>query len=95
MSDSQHREMGEISRLPARERAVRYRQLADRHVRLAARTQTPEAKEAHLQLAALWARLSGQAERQANVEDGHGADWPGAGAPGEAPPADDGSGSSA
>jgi len=76
MSDSQHTNLGDFSGLRPGERAAHYRQLAERHLRLAARIEATEAKEAHLQLAALWARLSRQAERQAEAEEGRGSGSP-------------------
>lgn len=68
MSDTQHTVLLDVSGLPPAERARRYRELADRHLRLGQRMISAEASAAHLELAALWTRLATEAERQAHVD---------------------------
>ena len=62
MSDTQHNGSADLSALPATERAARYRELADMHLRLGGAALVEEARAAHLELAALWTRLASQAE---------------------------------
>lgn len=64
MSDTQHIGEGDFSGLPPGERAARYRELADMHLRLGGAALVEEARAAHLELAALWTRLATQAELQ-------------------------------
>ena len=66
MSDTSHSVMADLSDLPPAERAGRYRECADMHLRLAEEAQAGEARAAHLELAALWTRLATQAEHQAS-----------------------------
>jgi hypothetical protein len=61
MSGTQHSEVGDLSGLPADERARRYRELAHMHVGMSEGA-VAEARTAHLELAALWMRLAAQAE---------------------------------
>lgn len=58
----------DVSGLPPDERARRYRELADRHLRLGSRMTSADATAAHLELAALWTRLATEAERQAHAD---------------------------
>lgn len=64
MSETPHFGPVDPSTLPARERADHYRALAVQHVRLSRAAAGEEARAAHLELAALWMRLTAQAERQ-------------------------------
>lgn len=64
MSDTQHIGERDFSGLPPDERAARYRDLADMHLRLGGAALVAEARAAHLELAALWTRLATQAELQ-------------------------------
>lgn len=67
MSESQHRDLGDLSNLPPQERARHYRELADMHLSRAQATPMDEARAAHLELAALWTRLASQADHQAEL----------------------------
>jgi hypothetical protein len=67
VSDTQHIGDGDLAHLTASERAAHYRELVDRHLALARTTTAPEAQAAHLELAALWTRLAGEADRQAQA----------------------------
>jgi hypothetical protein len=64
MSETPHFGPIDPSAQPARERADRYRALAAQHVALGKAAPGAEARAAHLELAALWTRLSAQAEHQ-------------------------------
>lgn len=65
MSDSEHSDANELASRSPGERAARYRELADMHLKVAASSKAPEARASHLELAALWTRLAAQADRQA------------------------------
>lgn len=65
MSDTQHTTLTDVAGLPPEARASRYREVAERHLELGRTSTVPEARAAHLELAALWMRLSSEAERQA------------------------------
>ncbi len=65
MSDTQHSDLGDLTAQPPSERAARYRELADMHLRLGQSAAAPEARAAHLELAALWTRLAAQADHLA------------------------------
>jgi hypothetical protein len=67
MSESQHRDVGDLSNLPPQERARHYRELADMHLGRAEAARMDEARAAHLELAALWTRLATQADHQAEL----------------------------
>lgn len=54
----------ELSELPPRERALRYRELAREQRRLADGSDIPDIRRTHLELGAMWSRLASQAERQ-------------------------------
>jgi hypothetical protein len=64
MSETPHSDLLDLSGLPSCERAARYRELADLHLRLGQAAILAEARASHLELAALWTRLAAQAERQ-------------------------------
>lgn len=59
----------EFSRRPGAERAARYRELADMHLRYGEQAHDPAARASHLELAALWTRLAAQAEHQPDDPD--------------------------
>ena len=69
MSDSQHRDLGDLSNLPPQERARHYRELADMHLGRAGSARMDDARAAHLELAALWTRLATQADHQADLTE--------------------------
>lgn len=66
----------EIGDLPARERAARYKDLAQSQRELADGCELPEIRATHLELAAMWSRLAEEAER--HVEPASRADAEGA-----------------
>jgi len=68
MSDTQHIDELDLSGLPSSERAARYRELADMHLRLGQAAILAEARASHLELAALWTRLAAQAVRHSAEE---------------------------
>jgi hypothetical protein len=68
MSATPHSDLLDLSGLPSSERAARYRELADMHLRLGQAAILAEARASHLELAALWTRLAAQAERQSAEE---------------------------
>jgi len=53
----------EVGDLPPRERAARYRDLAQAQCELAEASELPEIRATHLELAAMWSRLAEEAER--------------------------------
>lgn len=67
MSDTPQIAGGDPGDLPPASRAAHYRDLADRHLSLAGVTAAADARAAHLELAALWTRLAGEADRQAKA----------------------------
>lgn len=59
----------EVGDLPARERAARYRELAQAQCELAEACDLPEIRATHLELAAMWGRLAEEAERRLEPDD--------------------------
>ncbi|HVI33969.1 hypothetical protein [Phenylobacterium sp.] len=57
----------EIGDLPPRQRATRYKDLAQAQRELADACDLPEIRATHLELAAMWARLAEEAERHADT----------------------------
>lgn len=53
----------EVGDLPARQRAAKYRDLAQSQRELAEACELPEIRATHLELAAMWGRLAEEAER--------------------------------
>jgi hypothetical protein len=53
-----------LTLLPPAQRAARYRELTEMHLALAQQATLPEARAAHLELAALWTRLAAQADHE-------------------------------
>ncbi|WP_334164454.1 hypothetical protein [Phenylobacterium sp.] len=53
----------EADDLPARQRAAKYRDLAQSQRELAEACELPEIRATHLELAAMWGRLAEEAER--------------------------------
>lgn len=68
MSDTQHSDMADVTGLAPADRARRYRDLADMHLKLAASASAPEARASHLELAALWTRLAAQADHNLSLD---------------------------